>query len=164
MKNYEAQIVTMVGAQRWKTQTFVWRAKNLGTASDRAGNQVLLMDADLVSLQEQVAQPVAIQISVREADNDYKSNMARKLAVSVESLDQEQEEAEDEGQDPREAALWEAHDKEGRRVFGKKRWEGANFGWGTTEDSIASKVYGKDPKVLVSGYQGDTIKHTVEDY
>ena len=99
-----------------------------------------------------------------EQGHDYKSIMARKTGVSVEQLDKETREADEDEQDPREVALWEAHHKKGLRTFGKKRWDAANMGWGTTEDSIASKVYGRKPKVLVSSYEGDEIVHRVEDY
>ncbi len=102
--------------------------------------------------------------------HDYKSIMSRKTGVSVEQLDKEEREIKrehlitDEDDDPRVVRLWMEHHNEGRRLFGEKRWTNVNFGWVQTENSISSKVYGKEPRVLISTCEGDTIKHEVKDY
>jgi len=53
-------------------------------------------------------------------------------------------------QSPEEQKLWTEHDKMGRKLFGKKRWEMANFGWGSSEDSVCTKVYGNPPQTFSS--------------
>lgn len=62
--------------------------------------------------------------------------------------------------------LWRVHDEEGLRRFGKKRWDGANIGWGSTDVDVASKVYG-DPAMVFStrlSVDGNTASHNVELY
>lgn len=50
----------------------------------------------------------------------------------------------------REEKLHLEHDKAGRKLYGVKRWQNANFGWCTDFDTITSKVYGnaKNPTEL----------------
>ena len=61
--------------------------------------------------------------------------------------------------------LLRAHDAEGKRLFGE-RWDKANVGWGQTDDSISSKVYGRNPKVLSTSLcsNGNAVEHEVTDY
>ena len=48
--------------------------------------------------------------------------------------------------------LARANIREIEKAYGKRRAKHANIGWGATEDSIASKVYGmgKNPTVVVT--------------
>jgi hypothetical protein len=65
----------------------------------------------------------------------------------------------------REDKLWEAHDKEGRKLFGKKRWDNANFGWYQEDNLITSKVYGRHPKTLTTfAHKDGSFEHSEEDY
>ena len=64
MKKYKATVEIKIADQVWKQYTYVWRAKTLGNATDRAGNQGLLLAPDMEKLQEQVSQPVSCHISV----------------------------------------------------------------------------------------------------
>ena len=61
--------------------------------------------------------------------------------------------------------LLRAHDAEGKRLFGK-RWDGANIGWGSTGESIASKVYGSLPQILCTFLvkNGDAVTHQASRY
>lgn len=65
----------------------------------------------------------------------------------------------------REQRLIREHCRFGEETFGVRRWRGANVGWGTTEDSIASKVPGRKTVVLLSSFgPGDAVVHEVQPY
>ena len=57
-----------------------------------------------------------------------------------------------------------AHDKEGRKRYGKKRWENANFGWSQEHWAICSKVYGDPCVILTTELKGKKIAHSESDY
>ena len=61
--------------------------------------------------------------------------------------------------------LFEAHDKEGRKRF-KKKWDGANLGWGVDEIDLAisSKVYGKPCIIFTTTKRGRGYDHDEEGY
>lgn len=42
--------------------------------------------------------------------------------------------------------------------------EDFNFGWGMSDDQIETKVYGLNPKVVVSTIKKGKITHCVENY
>ena len=131
---------------------------------------------DLNEFEDEANDLTGLEAEDAKVGHDYKSIMSRKTGVSVEQLDKEERESDqeqeikrehlitDEDDDPRVVRLWTEHHNEGRRLFGEERWEHASFGWGQTEDSISSKVYGEEPRVLISTCEGDTIKHEVKDY
>ena len=66
--------------------------------------------------------------------------------------------------------LLRAHDAKGQREFGKKRWGEANFGWGSSNTHIESKVYvgprGEPGQVIVTSLicNGNEVCHEVYDY
>jgi hypothetical protein len=74
----------------------------------------------------------------------------------------------------RENFLWRAHDTGGLKKFGLKRWNKANIGWGSTETSVASKVYGAkmlgQKGTIIEVFQtdlskdGNTVYHSTRLY
>ena len=61
--------------------------------------------------------------------------------------------------------LVDAHCVEGLRVFGEKRWNQANIGWGSSDTCIESKVYGNPCVILVSEMdKKGKITHKQENY
>lgn len=61
--------------------------------------------------------------------------------------------------------LESVHYKEGVKRYGKKRFDGANFGWYADDRSIASKVYGDPIAILTSTWESNgDIQHFEEEY
>lgn len=62
--------------------------------------------------------------------------------------------------------LLRAHDVEGGKRFGKRRWSNANVGWYMEDDSISSKVYGTNPTILMTWLvrEGNHVQHKERDY
>ena len=62
--------------------------------------------------------------------------------------------------------LFAKHDKQGLKLYGKKRWDNANVGWGSSENYISSKVYGNPTVVLTSTLSRNkkTVYHAESEY
>jgi len=60
--------------------------------------------------------------------------------------------------------LFDEHDIEGIKLFGQKRWDNANIGWGSSDGAISSKVYGNPTMILDSWYEDDEIVHETHQY
>jgi len=60
--------------------------------------------------------------------------------------------------------LIDVHCKELHRIYGRKRANRANVGWGQSDDSISSKVYGSPCMILTSSRRGKKIVHEETEY
>jgi hypothetical protein len=60
--------------------------------------------------------------------------------------------------DPREEAMWNAHYEAIVKAFGEARARKANIGWGHSEGSVCSKVYGNPIGFLTTEYDSTTFE------